>query len=55
MFEHVSSYNKKDMEENKQLVEKQNFSIQHGIAGGKSAEEEIWINPFNQKFMKATF
>jgi len=43
------------MEENKALVEKQNFTISTGIAGGKDAEKEVWINPFTESFKRATF
>jgi hypothetical protein len=43
------------MEENKTLVEKQNFTISSGIAGGRDAEKEVWINPFTSNFKKATF
>lgn len=46
MFEPPIFYNTKDMEENKTLVEKQNFTIATGIKGGKDAEQEIWLNPF---------
>jgi hypothetical protein len=42
-------------EENKQLVEKQNFTISSGIAGGKPAQQDVWINQFNDSFMRATF
>ncbi len=55
MFKEVNSYNTKEQEENKSLVEKQNFSISAGIAGGKEAEHEVWINPFDRSFKKATF
>lgn len=46
MFEQVTAYNTKDQEENKSKVEKQNFTISTGIAGGKDAEKEVWLNPF---------
>lgn len=44
-----------EFEENKQLAEKQNFNIGPGIAGGKPAEKDVWINQFSDSFMRATF
>jgi len=55
LFKEVNSYSTKEQEENKSLVEKQNFSISAGIAGGKEAEHEVWVNPFDRSFKKATF
>jgi hypothetical protein len=49
------TYDKHQYEENKTLVEKQNFTISSGIAGGKPAEKEVWINQFSDSFMRATF
>jgi hypothetical protein len=46
MFEQVTTYTTKDCEENKSKIEKQNFTISTGIAGGKAAEQEVWMNPF---------
>ena len=54
-WEQATQYTTKDMEENKALVEKQNFTISTGIAGGKEAEQEVWINQFQHSFKKATF
>lgn len=49
MFQQAVFYTTKQMEDNKSLVEKQNFSIASGIPGGKAAEEEVWANPFLRK------
>ena len=38
MYKGVTAYNTKNQEENKSLVEKQNFTISAGIAGGRAAE-----------------
>jgi len=37
-FDQVSNYTKKDMDDNRNKIEKQNFTISVGIAGGKAAE-----------------
>jgi hypothetical protein len=49
------SYDTHQYEENKQLIEKQNFTISSGIAGGKPAQQDVWINQFSDSFMRATF
>lgn len=54
-WEQTLNFSTRDMEENKTLVEKQNFTISTGIAGGKVAENEVWINPFTESFKRATF
>jgi hypothetical protein len=44
LFKEVTSYSKADLEENKNKIEKQNFTISHGIPGGKDAEKDVWVN-----------
>ena len=44
LFKEVTSYSKADLEENKNKIEKQNFTISQGIAGGKDAEKDVWVN-----------
>jgi hypothetical protein len=55
LYKEVSGYSTRRLEENKSLVEKQNFNIATGIPGGKEAEHEVWINPFDRSFKKANF
>jgi hypothetical protein len=55
LFKEVTSYSKADLEENKNKIEKQNFTISHGIPGGKDAEKDVWVNQFTNSFHKATF
>jgi hypothetical protein len=51
----VTSYSKTDLEENKNRIEKQNFTIATGIPGGKPAEKDLWTNQFTSSFHRATF
>jgi hypothetical protein len=44
LFKEVTSYSKADLEENKNKIEKQNFTISQGIPGGKDAEKDLWVN-----------
>lgn len=44
LFKEVTSYSKADLEENKNKIEKQNFTISQGIPGGKDAEKDVWVN-----------
>lgn len=55
LFEQAEEYTTKELEENKERIEMQNFTIQQGIPGGKPNEQELWVNQFNTSFMKATF
>ena len=55
LYKEVSGYSTRRLEENKSLVEKQNFTIGTGIPGGKEAEHEVWINPFDRSFKLASF
>lgn len=44
LFKEATSYSKADLEENKNKIEKQNFTISQGIPGGKDAEKDLWVN-----------
>ena len=44
LFKEVTSYSKANLEENKNKIEKQNFTISQGIPGGKDAEKDVWVN-----------
>lgn len=44
LYKEVTGYNTNVQEENKSRIERQNFTISQGIAGGKDAEKDLWIN-----------
>ena len=55
LYREVTGYSTAVQEENKSKIERQNFTISHGIAGGREAEKEVWINQFTNSFHKASF